>query len=82
MTLQERLDAMKAQSATKLPPEAAAVARRATEDLARSGIAERARKVGEASPGFRLPDAQGELLRSQDLLARGPLVLTFYRGNW
>ena len=82
MTLKEKLDALKAQSARKMPPEAAAVARRATEELVRSGIVDRAKKVGERAPGFELPDAKGELVRSRDLLAQGPLVLTFYRGNW
>ena len=82
MTLKERLEAMKAEAAKKMPPEAAAVAKRATEELLRSGIADRARKVGDRAPGFELPDAKGEMVRSQDLLARGPLVLTFYRGNW
>jgi len=31
---------------------------------------------------FALPDPDGKLVSSQDLLARGPLVLTFYRGAW
>lgn len=82
MQLKERLEALKAEAATKMPPEAAAVARRATEELVRSGIAERAKGVGAPAPEFELPDAQGALVRSRDLLARGPLVLTFYRGNW
>jgi len=82
MTLQERLDALKAQSAGKLPPEAAAVVQRATAELVRSGIAERVREVGENAPEFALPDAKGTLVHSRDILARGPLVLTFYRGNW
>lgn len=82
MKLQEKLDALKAQSAAMMPPEAAAVARRATEELLRSGIAEGAKKVGDEAPAFELPDAHGTPVSSRDLVARGPLVLTFYRGNW
>lgn len=82
MSLQTRLDELTAQSAGKLPPEAASVMRRATENLVRSGIAERAKTVGDRAPEFALPDARGERVASRDLLAQGPLVLTFYRGNW
>jgi len=82
MTLQERLAAKKAEATAMMPPEAAAIARRATEELVRSGVVDRGKQVGDRAPGFELPDAKGELVRSHDLLARGPLVLTFYRGNW
>jgi peroxiredoxin len=39
-------------------------------------------KAGDACPDFALLNAEGELVRAQDLLARGPLVLSFYRGIW
>ena len=60
----------------------AAVMEKATEDLIRSGIVERAKKIGDRAPDFTLPDATGELVRLADLLARGPAVVTFFRGTW
>lgn len=39
-------------------------------------------KVGETAPGFSLMNARGETVSLADLLARGPVVLTFYRGAW
>ena len=36
----------------------------------------------DALPAFELPDTEGSIVRSADLLARGPLVVTFYRGLW
>ena len=39
-------------------------------------------KAGERAPEFRLPDTSGKIVRSDDLLRSGPLVLTFYRGSW
>lgn len=39
-------------------------------------------KVGDAVPDFALPNAEGEVVRVSDLLARGPIVLSFYRGAW
>ncbi len=59
-----------------------AVMEKATEDLIRSGIVERARKIGDRAPDFTLPDATGELVRLADLLGRGPVVVTFFRGTW
>ena len=42
----------------------------------------RALGVGETAPDFALPNAAGRDVRLSDLLARGPVVLTFYRGAW
>lgn len=82
MTLQERLDAYKAEFESKLSPEKLAIMHRATEDLRRSGILERVIKVGAQAPEFVLPNVRGEKVSSAELLRRGPLVLTFYRGVW
>jgi peroxiredoxin len=38
--------------------------------------------VGEQIPSFTLPDPWGALVSSDDLLKRGPLVISFYRGDW
>ncbi|WP_225205550.1 redoxin domain-containing protein [Novosphingobium huizhouense] len=38
--------------------------------------------VGEALPAFALPDAQGVLRRSSELLAGRPAVVSFMRGRW
>jgi len=39
-------------------------------------------KVGEALPAFSLPDATGKTMSSAPLLAKSPLLITFYRGEW
>lgn len=39
-------------------------------------------KVGDRMPAFVLPDADGNLLFSSDLLHVGPLVVVFFRGDW
>ena len=39
-------------------------------------------KPGDRMPAFVLPSTEGELVSSDDLLARGPLVLCFFRGGW
>ena len=45
-------------------------------------VAAEACKPGEPMPAFLLPSAEGRLVASADLLAHGPLVVTFFRGGW
>jgi len=50
--------------------------------LRSSGTADRAVKAGDLAPSFELPDVlRGEMIRSNDLLRNGPLILNFYRGG-
>jgi peroxiredoxin len=55
---------------------------RAVDELRTSGAADRVLKVGDKPPDFILPDAAEQPMDSRALLARGPLVVTFYRGRW
>ena len=81
-TLQEKLDAMREGAKDRIPADALAVMHRATEDLRRSGIGDRVLKIGEPAPDFELENTDGETVSSHALQARGPLVVTFYRGVW
>jgi peroxiredoxin len=38
--------------------------------------------VGDQAPLFQLPNAVNKIIALQDLLQGGPVVITFYRGNW
>jgi peroxiredoxin len=51
-------------------------------EMAESDILDLALKEGDTAPDFCLPDANGELVSSVDLRARGPIVVVFFRGNW
>ena len=82
MSLQEVLQEFKAGVLAKLPAEDVALMDEATEALIRSGIAEGAKKAGELAPDFSLPNTSGEMVKLSDLLAQGPVVVTFYRGTW
>ncbi|APY00115.1 peroxiredoxin-like family protein [Lacinutrix venerupis] len=39
-------------------------------------------KVGDKAPDFTLPNAKGESISLNKLLNKGPVVVTFYRGDW
>jgi hypothetical protein len=82
MSLQEKLDQLKAQAKTRIPPDAQAVMARAIEDARRSGLLARIPKVGDRAPDFTLPDSAGQPVSLASLRARGPVVLSFYRGRW
>jgi peroxiredoxin len=38
--------------------------------------------IGQQAPNFELSNAQGEHVLLSDLLENGPVVVTFYRGDW
>jgi peroxiredoxin len=87
MALQDRLDAFKADfEAGRFPlkptREALETMHRATEELIASAQAQRARKAGDTAPEFILTDPDGKPVSSRELLAKGPLVISFYRGVW
>jgi len=39
-------------------------------------------KVNEKVPNFKLPNPEGKLISLDILLDKGPVIITFYRGNW
>jgi peroxiredoxin len=87
MTLQSKLDAFKAdfkggKAPYFAPPEIHPIMERATAELIASGQAGRALKAGDRAPAFTLNDPDGKPVASSDLLAQGPLIISFYRGVW
>ena len=87
MTLQAKLDAFKVDFEAGKPPynvpsSVIETMHRATDELKASGLAERAKKVGDKAPVFTLRDPEGNVVSSHDLLAKGPLIVSFYRGVW
>lgn len=39
-------------------------------------------KIGQKAPDFKLPNPQGLLIALDNLLEKGNVVVTFYRGDW
>ncbi len=82
MSLNKEIEELSLQYNKALPEEARSAIQADNERLAGSGLAENALEAGDKAPSFFLPNARGETVSSVDLLARGPLVLSFYRGGW
>jgi peroxiredoxin len=65
-----------------VPAEIQAIHAKAVEELKQAGAADKALKSGDPAPEFELPDQNGKVVRSADLVARGPVVICFIRGRW
>jgi peroxiredoxin len=52
------------------------------ERIRTAGTINNALKVGQSVPEFTLPDAFGEEISLKTLLVKGPVVISFYRGEW
>jgi len=86
-TLQQRLDEFKRSFESGDPPynaprEVIETMHRATAELKATGIEERALKVGDRAPSFALFNQEHVQVSSTDLLRRGPLIVSFFRGHW
>ncbi len=80
--LKQAIEAFQQEMLPKIPAEIRTTLQRTTEDLVKTGIADRALTVGDKAPDFSLPNVGGEQVRLSSLLSEGPVVLAFYRGNW
>jgi len=65
-----------------VPAEIQAIHSRVISELKQSRIADRSLQPRSRAPEFELPDHNGKLVRSSELLQRGRLVICFFRGRW
>lgn len=82
MSLKEELDSVRSEYMARVSPEIRDAMLHAELELAASGITQRALQAGNRASDFNLPDARGGFIHLKDLLATGPVVLSFYRGGW
>ena len=82
MSLKETLDATRTAAVARRGAEIRAIMDRATADLRASNILKKIAAVGQPAPSFSAPNYDGRRISSKELLAKGPLVLSFFRGAW
>ena len=64
-------------------PDTLRVMKETTRDLIDSNIAEQSLKVHDVVPDFELPDSNGAMVKSAELISQSSYtVIIFYRGNW
>ena len=82
MSLEEKLAAVREASGKRIPPERLAVMHNATELLRQSGILDRVIKPGAQAPDSTLNDQNGSAVTLSALTARGPVLMSVFRGFW
>ncbi|KPZ73810.1 putative peroxiredoxin bcp [Pseudoalteromonas sp. P1-26] len=82
MSLKTQIDAFEVQKKANVPADILNLMDVTTEKLIAEQLSKHALKVGDKFPAFELPDSKGKQISSTELLAKGPLVLSFYRGGW
>lgn len=82
MSLKEKLDAQREASATRIPADKAAIMRGHIAAQRTSGIIKKVVSVGQKAPAFSGISHDGRAISSTELLQRGPVVLSFFRGHW
>jgi peroxiredoxin len=65
-----------------IPADVVRLMDKATEELIQSKLADQVTGVGREASGFSLPNATGRQVTLSQMLARGPVVISFYRGVW
>jgi peroxiredoxin len=80
--MRKELKEFVAKSSKSTPPEIQRVWEEGIEEVRKSGVADTALKAGDKAPDFELPDTLGKTFKLSDLTAKGPVVVTWYRGGW
>src|SRR5258708_29950965 len=81
-TLAQQLDEFLAGWKQRVPPERQAAMERHIAYLTETAAGKNAKQIGDQAPDIVLPDATGKSFAVADLLAKGPVIVTFYRGGW
>lgn len=81
VSLAEKLDAY-VQRHWKHQRDVALIYKDLVDRLIASGAGQNAPAIGDQFPKFALPDSQGRVVCSDELLGRGPLIISFNRGSW
>lgn len=81
-TLREILAERRERIAQYVPGAALEVHARAVAALKAQGLAAKSLAVGARVPEFSLPDQNGTVVSSAELLGRGRLIVCFLRGRW
>ena len=82
MSLKAQLDACRREYEANAEPHVVDAARRSIRALAETGLVAKAVKAGETAPLFGLRCGPGGFIDLSDLLNRGPVVISFFCGDW
>lgn len=81
-TLKSILDEKKENFELKADDNKKKIYKKGIESVKESGILNKALKVGDLAPNFKLNNALGEPVELYQYLKKGKVILTWYRGGW
>jgi peroxiredoxin len=76
------LDRFRSMRDDVIPADITRLMDKATAELIQSKLADQVVGMGSEAPGFSLPNATGQQVTLSQMLTRGPVVISFYRGVW
>ena len=82
MSLKAQIDAFNVQKEANLPADVLALMNTTNEELIAQDIKNNALQVGDKVENFTLANHLGKNVELVDLLKKGPVVISFYRGAW
>jgi len=82
MSLKAQIDAYNVQKDAKLPADVLALMNTTSEELIAQHIRDNALQIGQKVESFSLANHNGENIELADLLKKGPVIISFYRGGW
>jgi peroxiredoxin len=82
MSLKDNIEEFKKQFLAQVPEDIQKIMLTATDELKQSNLEDQCCKTGDKAPDFSLPNIKGDKLILSELLDKGPVVLSFYRGGW
>ncbi|MHC5540507.1 peroxiredoxin-like family protein [Singulisphaera rosea] len=80
--VKRELEAFRKDISAKAPAERLKAYEEGIEAVRKSGVLEKALKVGDKAPDFELPNASGKKVNLSTLQKDGIVVVTWYRGGW
>jgi len=82
MSLKAQIDAYNVQKDARLPADVLALMNTTNEELIAQHIKDNALQVGQKVENFSLANHKGKNIELADLLKKGPVIISFYRGGW
>jgi len=81
-SLKVQLDEKKADFESKADSHIKKIYKEGIDSVQQSGVLSKALKIGDIAPNFILNNAVGAPIALYDLLNKGKVILTWYRGGW
>lgn len=82
MSLKAQIDAYNIEKDAKLPADVLALMNTTNQELIAQHIKDNALQVGQKVENFSLANHKGESIELSELLSKGPVIISFYRGGW